>query len=161
MSFDARSRERLEALGRQLPQKLPPPAPAAPTPQADPAPQGRHPLELELNPQQLFRELMQASADGTVPPHLLDRLRQLESDAKPTALGQASDSPASSPSGGTAAGASRQRSSKASKPRSGQGAMGPRRVEGADAELYTSFQQLLLEDDELDGAPAPRDRTPT
>ena len=104
MSFDARSRERLEALGRQLPQKLPSPAPAAPTPQANPAPQGRHPLELERNPEQLFRELMRASADGTVPPHLIDRLRP----------------------------------------------PGPRRVEGADAELYTSFQQLLLEDEELD-----------
>jgi len=163
MSFDARSRERLEALGRQLPQKLPPPSPAAPIPQGDPTSQGRHPLELERNPQQLFRELMQASADGTVPPHLLDRLRQLESDAKSTAPAQASDFPAGTPTGGTAApgGASRQRSSKASKPRLGQGPMGARRVGGADAELYISFQQLLLEDDEWDGAPAPKDRAPT
>jgi hypothetical protein len=163
MSFDARSREQLAALGRQLPQKLPPPSPAAPIPQGDPASQGRHPLELERNPQQLFRELMQASADGTVPPHLLDRLRQLESDAKSTALAQANDSPAGTPPGGTAApaGASRQRSSKGSRPRLGQGPKGPRRVEGADAELYISFQQLLLEDDEWDGASAPKDRTPT
>jgi len=153
MSFDARSRERLEALGRQLPQKLPPPSPAAPAPQADPSPEGRHPLERERNPEQLFRELMQASADGTVPPHLLDRLRQLESVPKP-ALAQAGNSPAGRPSGsptaGAGTGARAPRQSKASRPRPGQGAMGPRRVEGADAELYTSFQQLLLEDEELD-----------
>jgi hypothetical protein len=155
MSFDARSRERLEALGRQLPQKLPPPSPAAPAPQADASPEGRHPLERERNPEQLFRELMQASADGTVPPHLLDRLRQLESVPKP-ALAQAGNSPAGRPSGsptagtGAGAGARAPRQSKTSRPRSGQGPMGPRRVEGADAELYTSFQQLLLEDEELD-----------
>ena len=153
MSFDARSRERLEALGRQLPQKLPPPAPAAPTPPVDPAPQGRHPLELERNPEQLFRELMQASADGTVPPHLLDRLRQLASSQKRTDLAQTSDSPAGSPSGSTTtapAGAAAPRQHKGSRRRAGQGPLGPRRVEGADAEIYTSFQQLLLEDGELD-----------
>jgi hypothetical protein len=150
MSFDARSRERLEALGRQLPQKLPPPSPAVPTPQGNPAPEGRHALELERNPEQLFRELMQASADGTVPPHLLDRLRQLESDSKRTASAPASNSPAGSPSGSTAAGATPQRGSKASRPRSGQGPVGPRRGEGADAELDTAFQKLLLEDEELE-----------
>ena len=154
MSFDARSRERLEALGRQLPQKLPSPAPAAATPQANPAPQGRHPLELERNPEQLFRELMQASADGTVPPHLLDRLRQLESGPQRTGLAGANNIPAGSPSrssaAATPAGAAAVRQPKGSRRRAGQGPLGPRRVEGADAELYTSFQQLLLEDEELD-----------
>ena len=154
MSFDARSRERLEALGRQLPQKLPSPAPATPTPPGNPAPQGRHPLELERNPEQLFRELMRASADGTVPPHLIDRLRQLESGPQRTDLAGASDSPAASPSrssaAATAAGAAAARQPKGSRRRAGQGPLGARRVEGADAELYTSFQQLLLEDEELD-----------
>ena len=148
MSFDARSRERLEALGRQLPQKLP--APAAPTPKGDPDPQGRHPLELESNPEQLFRELMQASADGTVPPHLLDRLRQLESGQKRSDLARANGSPAGSPSGPTATPTAAPRQHKASRRHAGQGLQGTRRVEGADAELYTSFQQLLLEDEELD-----------
>jgi len=151
MSFDARSRERLEALGRQLPQKLPSPAPAAPTPQANPAPQGRHPLELERNPEQLFRELMRASADGTVPPHLIDRLRQLESGPKRTDQAGASNSPAGSPSGSsTAAEAIAPLQTKAPRRRAVPGPQGPRRVDGADAELYTSFQQLLLEDEELD-----------
>jgi hypothetical protein len=151
MSFDARSRERLEALGRQLPQKLPPPAPAAPTTPRQPVPHGRHPLELERNPEQLFRELMQASADGTVPPHLLDRLRQLESSHKPTDLAGASNSPAGTPARSTTApaAATGPRQHKTSRRRSGQAPSGPRRVEGADAELYTSFQQLLLEDEEL------------
>ncbi len=148
MSFDAHSREQLAALGRQLPKKLP--APAASTPKGDPAPQGRHPLELERNPEQLFRELMQASADGTVPPHLLDRLRQLESGPKHSDLAQANDSPASSPSGPTATAVTAPHQHKASRHRAGQVLQGPRRVEGADAELYTSFQQLLLEDEELD-----------
>jgi hypothetical protein len=74
MAFDPRSRERLEALGRRLPEPLPPP-PAAATP-----PSGRqlHAIETEDNPAQLFRELMHASPDGTVPDHLLQRLRDLE-----------------------------------------------------------------------------------
>ena len=73
MSFDARSRERLEALGRQLPKPLPLPEPARPRPDAP-----RHAVEIEQDPEQLFRELMAASADGSVPPHLMDRLRELE-----------------------------------------------------------------------------------
>lgn len=39
MSFDARSKERLEALGRSLPKKLPPPQPPRPTPRSEPIPQ--------------------------------------------------------------------------------------------------------------------------
>ena len=69
MSFDPRSRERLEALGRTLPQKLPntQQAPADPSPVA-----GRHRLETEQDPEALFRELITASADGSVPSHLLE-----------------------------------------------------------------------------------------
>lgn len=148
MSFDARSRERLEALGRQLPQKLPTPAaPAAPsTLETNEGQPGRHPLELERNPEQLFRELMQASADGTVPPHLLDRLRQLEANAKPTAL--AANQPPTTNSRAAPGAPSGGRPSP--KSRRMQAPMGSRRVEGADAELYTAFQQLLLEDEALD-----------
>ena len=147
MSFDARSRERLEALGRQLPQKLPPPAAAAAPspPQANAGQPGRHALELERNPEQLFRELMQASADGTVPPHLLDRLRELENSAKPSTA--AATNRPGAPSG--AATPTNPDRSPSAKPRRSQAAMGRRRVEGADAELYTAFQQLLLEDEEL------------
>ena len=38
----------------------------------------RHKVETEQNPEQLFRELMQVSQDGTVPEHLMDRLKRLE-----------------------------------------------------------------------------------
>ena len=79
MSFDARSLERLQQLGRTLPQPLPKPAAAAAPP---PATAKRHRVETETDPQALFRELMQVSPDGTVPPHLMDRLRQAEAEAE-------------------------------------------------------------------------------
>ncbi|NDG75626.1 MAG: hypothetical protein EBX49_09900, partial [Synechococcaceae bacterium WB8_1B_136] len=69
MSFDARSLERLQQLGRSLPKPLPKPD-AAPAP--PPASQKRHRVETETDPEALFRELMQVSPDGSVPPHLLD-----------------------------------------------------------------------------------------
>jgi hypothetical protein len=71
MSLDPRSRERLEALGRQLPKPLPAPQPKPSSSAA------RHPVETEQDPERLFRELMAASPDGTVPPHLLERLKDL------------------------------------------------------------------------------------
>jgi hypothetical protein len=124
MSFDARSRERLEALGRTLPQRLPAPEPKAEVRQATDA---RHPVETERNPEQLFRELMSASRDGTVPPHLMDRLRELEQPERPPAARAR-----------TPAGTAR---TPASTPKA------PRRSDN-DASLYTEFQQLLLEDDD-------------
>ena len=72
MSFDPRSLERLRELGRQLPKPL-----SEPEPPAKPkARQVRHKVETEQNPEQLFRELMQVSQDGTVPEHLMDRLKR-------------------------------------------------------------------------------------
>lgn len=120
MGLDPRSRERLEQLGRQLPKPLPlpvePPAPA------------RHRLETETDPQALFRELMQASPDGRVPPHLLDRLRQLEAGKRP-------DSEAAQSGSG----------------RKGQaGPVSRRRQAASDPDpLYVCFEQMLLEDDNL------------
>jgi len=143
MSFDARSRERLEALGRQLPRPLP--APPPPTPAAGaPAPgssalERRHPVETEQDPQKLFRALMNVSADGSVPPHLLERLRHLEVPP-----------PSSPPAGGNLTSGSQPPAStgrrRTQPPRSG----GNSRPAAADPELdlYTAFQQLLLEDDD-------------
>jgi len=121
MSLDPRSRERLEALGRRLPRKLPPPEPAA-TPPAEPRAgrTGGHPIETAQDPERLFHALMDASPDGEVPPHLLDRLRSLEGERRPAG-----------PPGR----------------RSGP----DRRSEAAAAaanELYTAFRELLLEDEE-------------
>ena len=74
MSFDPRSLERLRELGRQLPKPLPDPeGPVTPK-----ARQVKHKVETEQNPEQLFRELMQVSEDGTVPEHLMARLKMLE-----------------------------------------------------------------------------------
>ena len=82
MSFDPRSLERLSELRRELPAPLPEPEkpPAAPK-----ASLVRHSIETENNPEELFRELMKASQDGTVPEHLMDRLKQLEAQRKPSA----------------------------------------------------------------------------
>ena len=74
MSFDPRSLERLRELGRQLPKPLPDQeGPVTPK-----ARQVKHKVETEQNPEQLFRELMQVSEDGTVPEHLMARLKMLE-----------------------------------------------------------------------------------
>ncbi len=153
MSFDARSRERLEALGRQLPRPLP--APPPPTPVAGaPAPgssalERRHPVETEQDPQKLFRALMNVSADGSVPPHLLERLRQLETP--PAAAASPRPGPAGGPSGGpsgapTAAGASPGAANRRRTPTPPSGANRRPPADDSERELYTAFQQLLLED---------------
>lgn len=123
MSLDPRSRERLEALGRRLPQPLP-----APTPKPASAP--RHRLEVEEDPEQLFRELMAASPDGSVPPHHLERLRQLEQQRRASA-------PAPAPAPAPAA-------------RQGRGSPARMPVPADGADLYAAFAQLLLEQDEDD-----------
>jgi hypothetical protein len=128
MGLDARSRERLEQLGRRLPQTLPQPdggVDSAP-PSGEHAGR-RHRLETETNPQELFRELMQASPDGQVPPHLLQRLRELEQNRSATTL------PAAAAATTTAGPISKRR------PRTG----------GEHDPLYVSFEQMLLEDESL------------
>lgn len=130
MSFDARSRERLQALGRSLPQPLP--KPEQPQQSQTKASDRRHKVELEQNPEALFRELMQVSPDGTVPPHLMERLRELESRRQ-------SATPAPAPS--IAASPTKLR---------GRNTAGRanRRTAAEFGDLYTAFQQLLLEDEE-------------
>ena len=130
MSFDARSRERLQALGRSLPQPLP--KPEQPQQSQTKASDRLHKVELEQNPEALFRELMQVSPDGTVPPHLMERLRELESRRQ-------SATPAPAPS--IAASPTKLR---------GRNTAGraDRRTAAEFGDLYTAFQQLLLEDEE-------------
>ena len=152
MSFDARSRERLEALGRQLPKPLPLPEPARPQTGPD-AP--RHALETEQDPEQLFRELMAASADGNVPPHLLERLRELEVSRR---LARAAGlTGRGAPGAGTPGAASTTANRSADRapgrqrtPRTGNSRPGNTSARNAEEEsLYTAFQQLLLEYDSL------------
>jgi hypothetical protein len=135
MSFDARSRERLEALGRRLPQPLPTPTP--PQQAKTKATDQRHRVELEDDPEALFRELMQVSPDGTVPPHLMDRLRELEARRQIQAPNTSRSTPSPAPS--------RDRT----RP-SGANTVGraDARTAGEHGDLYTAFQQLLLEDED-------------
>jgi hypothetical protein len=139
MGIDPRSLERLRQLGRSLPQPLPAPAPPTPAPASSRgrATEPRHKLETETDPDELFRDLMQASADGTVPPHLVERLRQLEADrraARATPAAQPPQAAASAPA-----------------PRRGSGLGRPDpKLAAAHGNLYTAFQQLLLEEEELD-----------
>lgn len=155
MSFDPRSLERLRELGRNLPQPLPKPE-APPPPKAS---EQRHKVETETNPEALFRELMQASPDGTVPPHLMARLRELEDSRsprrRPTAAGSVSNVNAAS------AGIELGREDAPAPPpppankrkttRNGGRTTNPRPGRARTSEedtLYTAFQQLLLEDDD-------------
>jgi hypothetical protein len=132
MSFDARSLERLQQLGRSLPQPLPKPTPKA-SPDAPPC-QRLHPVETEENPAAQFRELMTVSPDGSVPPHLLERLRDLETSRRDAAAASRNTAkPRSSAAKPPSPAAIRARS----------GAQNP------DADiLYVAFQQLLLEDED-------------
>ena len=140
MSFDARSLERLQQLGRSLPKPLPKPeAETAPPP----ASQKRYRVETETDPQALFRELMQVSPDGSVPPHLLDRLRQAEADQQRARQREQRQT------------LQRQNApeSQGLQPRGASNELRPNRQRRAPAsseelELYTAFQQLLLEGDE-------------
>ena len=80
MSFDSHSLERLKELGRKLPKEI------SKSKQIDSKNSkgiknlNLHPVEVETNPEQLFRELMEISPDGNVPPHLLERLKKIESN---------------------------------------------------------------------------------
>jgi hypothetical protein len=142
MSFDARSLERLQQLGRSLPKPLPKPEAAAAAP---PASQKRHRVETETDPQVLFRELMQVSPDGSVPPHLMDRLRQAEADqqrARQLEQRQALQRQSAS-----------RPQEQGLQPRGASNELRPNRqrrpaANSEELELYTAFQQLLLEGDE-------------
>ncbi|NDD69792.1 MAG: hypothetical protein EBZ29_10580 [Synechococcaceae bacterium WB9_4xC_028] len=139
MSFDPRSLERLKELGRSLPQALPAPeAKPAPSPKAS---ERRHKVETEQNPEQLFRELMHVSPDGTVPEHLMQRLKEAEERTKlerrpPPATTSSPLPPTTS-----------QRPNKGKTTRAQRPSVAP----GSEEEsLYVAFGQLLLEDEEED-----------
>ncbi len=80
MTFDSHSLERLKELGRKLPKEISKPQSNELKNQKETKKQTLHPVEVETNPEQLFRELMEISPDGNVPPHLLERLKKLESN---------------------------------------------------------------------------------
>ncbi len=78
MTFDSHSLERLKELGRKLPKEI---SKSKSNESINPKAkikQKLHPVEVETDPEKLFRELMKISTDGTVPPHLLERLKKVE-----------------------------------------------------------------------------------
>ena len=119
MTFDSHSLERLKELGRKLPKELSKPQSNELKNQKEEKNQKLHPVETETNPEQLFRELMEISPDGNVPPHLLERLKNLESNN--VKISSNSDP----------------QINENSKDLSTEDALN----------LYTQFQQFLLEDD--------------
>ena len=143
MSFDARSLERLRDLGRQLPRKLP--EPQADVQNPPPSRQKRHRIETEQDPQALFHELMQVSPDGSVPEHMIARLRSLEAQRAPASQPHEPAPETQNPLVTGAASSSPPRG-KTTQPRR------PRVTPGSEEEsLYVAFGQLLLEDDEDNG----------
>jgi hypothetical protein len=106
-----------------------------------PASERRHRVETETDPEALFHELMQVSPDGTVPPHLLQRLRQAELQRRQSQHPQADQAP-TQPKSAPPAGPAR----KPLRPKQ----LGQRdpRAAAEHPELYTAFQQLLLEGEE-------------
>ena len=101
----------------------------------------RHRVETEKNPEELFRELMKASQDGTVPEHLMARLKQMEAQSKPSAQPSPFNSNDDTQALGTPA---------RSQPGPGKNTQ-PKRPKvdpGSEEEsLYVAFGQLLLEDE--------------
>ena len=79
MTFDNHSLDRLKELGRKLPKEISKSEPNESRNKKEIKNQRLHPVEVETDPQQLFRELMEISQDGNVPPHLLERLKEIES----------------------------------------------------------------------------------
>jgi hypothetical protein len=99
-------------------------------------------VETEQNPEQLFRELMQVSPDGTVPEHLMQRLKEAEqrSQAERRPATAATSSPLPAPAAGP-----RPTKGKTTRPQR------PSVAPGSEEEsLYVAFGQLLLEDEEED-----------
>ena len=119
MTFDSHSLKRLKELGRKLPKEISKPQSNELKNLKETKNQKLHPVETETNPEQLFRELMDISPDGNVPPHLLERLKKLESNN--VKISSKSDSYINK---------------------------NPKDISIEDSlNLYTQFQQFLLEDD--------------
>ena len=140
MSFDPRSLERLKELGRSLPEPIAPPQqnPARPLK----ATEKRHRIETEDNPERLFQELMKASSDGTVPEHLMARLKEAERHiaSQNKAKAKAQVPPSSQTLSRQPLRGGQGKTTRPSRPDVAAGS--------EEESLYVAFGQLLLEDDE-------------
>ena len=146
MSFDPRSLERLRQLGRELPQALP--TPENETRRSDKVSRPRHRVETEQDPKALFHELMQVSDDGTVPEHLMARLRDAEqreeNERRLTGNAQSQSSTAEDSAAAKSANSSAVRSTgKGKNTRPQRRAVAPGSEEDS---LYVAFGQMFLEE---------------
>ena len=119
MNFDSHSIKRLQEFGRKLPKEISRSKPNEKINLKKTTKKNLHPVEVETNPEKLFRELMDISTDGNVPPHLLERLKKLESNN--VQISQDSNQTINK---------------------------NPQEISYEDSKnLYTQFKQFLLEDD--------------
>ena len=126
MVLDPENIKRLQDFNKRL--ENPSKATHVQTKRTNPLKQSLHPIETEENPQQLFRELMKASANGDVPAHLMKRLKELEikqRNAHPPSLKQGNKHNSNLPYTKT-------------------NEIHP------SSELYTAFKMLLLEEEDDD-----------
>ena len=128
MTLDHNSLERLRELRRNLPQPLP----SSSNSKKNKKPDSKlHPIETEENPQQLFKELINASSNGEIPTHLISRLKEVESlDSKKKASPNSNNNIKYSDEGSPS-----QLTNSSSK------------IANQTNDLYISFKQLLLEED--------------
>ena len=140
MSFDPRSLERLKELGRSLPKPIAPPQSNPDRPVK--ATEKRHRIETEDNPERLFQELMKASSDGTVPEHLMARLKEAERHiaSQNKAKAKAQVPPSSQTLSRQPLRGGQGKTTRPSRPDVAAGS--------EEESLYVAFGQLLLEDDE-------------
>ena len=140
MSFDPRSLERLKELGRSLPKPIAPPQKTTNRPLK--ATEKRHRIETEDNPERLFQELMKASSDGTVPEHLMARLKEAERHiaSQNKAKAKAQVPPSSQTLSRQPLRGGQGKTTRPSRPDVAAGS--------EEESLYVAFGQLLLEDDE-------------
>lgn len=147
MSFDPRSLERLKELGRQLPKALP--NPETETKPSTRSNRPKHKVETEQNPEALFHELMKVSQDGTVPEHLMSRLRSTEQRLEDERR-QRQVSPPSQLTQGSATGLPSPPARSTGKGKNTR-PQRPNVPAGSEEDsLYVAFSQLLLEDDDDD-----------
>ena len=102
----------------------------------------RHRIETEDNPERLFQELMKASSDGTVPEHLMARLKEAERHiaSQNKAKAKAQVPPSSQTLSRQPLRGGQGKTTRPSRPDVAAGS--------EEESLYVAFGQLLLEDDE-------------
>jgi len=140
MSFDPRSLKRLKELGRSLPEPIAPPQQNTDRPVK--ATEKRHRIETEDNPERLFQELMKVSSNGTIPEHLMARLKDAERHVatQNKAKAKAQTLPSSQTLSRQPLRGGQGKTTRPSRPNVAAGS--------EEESLYVAFGQLLLEDDE-------------